>query len=398
MSEEKLKDKLLSLSQEEPSSSGSERGGSRTHNTSRRSRSRSKEKNRSRSPKSTSRRHSSPNSRSRERKREHERHRSSHHRSSKHHHHHRDHRDRDRERERHNDRDRERNYRGNDGRRNRDRISEQQRQELRNKKLVNLGITSNAALAVASQLGNSELGNTDAVAMRAQQMISKQLEAQVAKAKEVTGVELPSYYNPSVINPLKYADQIKKRKLLWGSSGGGTGIRQPVLPSQEDSGNQTGEGNVLQSVKSHEETMQSRRSLFEASTKKPEKKESFNKWETTNFGDDKANDKFRRLMGIKGATSNAQDVNKHPSTVAGPGDKTKFFQEQEAQYERARAITHTQRGLGLGFSGAVQQQPEHSSNVHSSHGNFSDKSPMELNASNSQRGIGEKLGFIKKSI
>ena len=387
------------MSQEEPSSSGSERDGNRApHISSRKSRSGSREKNRSQSPKSTSRRRSRSRSRSRERKRDNDRRRSTHHRSSKHHHRHqhRDHRDRDRERERHDGRDR--NYRGNDGRRNRDRISEQQRQELRNKKLVNLGITSSAVLDIASQVANSELGSTDAVAIRAQQMISKQLEAQVAKAKEVTGVELPSYYNPSVINPLKYADQIKKRKLLWGSSGGGTGIRQPEQPLQEDSGAQAGAGNSSQYVKSHEETMQSRRSLFETSTKKPEKKESFNKWETTNFGDDKANDKFRRLMGIKGATSNAQDVNKHPSTVAGPGDKTKFFQEQEAQYERARAITHTQRGLGLGFSGAVQQQPEHSSNVHSSHGNFSDKSPMELNASNSQRGIGEKLGFIKKSI
>merc|ERR1719270_2198694 len=28
-------------------------------------------------------------------------------------------------------------------------------------------------------------------------------------------------------------------------------------------------------------------------------KQSFNKWENTNFGDNKANNKFRRLMGIK---------------------------------------------------------------------------------------------------
>jgi len=30
-------------------------------------------------------------------------------------------------------------------------------------------------------------------------------------------VELPKYYNPTAINPLKYAEQIKKRQLLWGS-------------------------------------------------------------------------------------------------------------------------------------------------------------------------------------
>ena len=196
------------LSQEEPLSSGSDRGGNKKHHP-KRSRSRSRDRSRrSSSPKSHSRKRSRSRSKSRER-RDHDRHRSSHHRSSKHRHHHRDHRDR--HRDKYDGRDR--NYRGNDGRRNRERISEDHRQELRNKKLVNLGITSDAVLAAAAQSGSLD-GNSDAVAIRAQQMISKQLEAQVAKAKELTGVELPSYYNPSVINPLKYADQIKKRKLL----------------------------------------------------------------------------------------------------------------------------------------------------------------------------------------
>merc|ERR1711981_1316403 len=67
--DEKLKDKLLSLSQEEPSSSGSERSGNRAHHTSsRRSRSQSKEKNRrSHSPKATSRRRSKSRTRPRSR-------------------------------------------------------------------------------------------------------------------------------------------------------------------------------------------------------------------------------------------------------------------------------------------------------------------------------------------
>ena len=381
------------LSQEEPSSSGSERGISRKQRSSK-SRSRSRERSRkSSSPKSTSRRRS--RSRSHERKRDHDRHRSSHHRSSKHHRHHRDHRDR----ERHNGRDRERSYRSNDGRRSRDRISEDQRQELRNKKLVNLGITSDAVLAAAAQSGTLDAGSTDAVAMRAQLMISKQLEAQVAKAKEITGVELPSYYNPSVINPIKYADQIKKRKLLWGSRGGGTGIQQP-LNSQEDYTAQIGQGPSTMPGKSHDDTMQARKNIFESSTKKPEK-ESFNKWETTNFGDDKANDKFRRLMGIKSTVSDACDEgNKNPSAVSAVGDKTtKFFKEQELQYERARAITHTQRGKGFGFSDVIQQQqPEHPSSTYALHGNSSTRPSTESSATNSQKGIGEKLGFVKKSF
>lgn len=383
LSEERLQDKLLLLSQEPSSSSGDYGGSSKQY--SRRSRSRSKDRNRrSSSPKSHSRRRSRSRSRSRERKKDHDRHRSSHHRSSKHHHH-RDHRDR--HRDKYDGRDR--NYRGNDGRRNRDRISEDHRQELRNKKLVNLGITSDAVLAAAAQSGSFDSGNSDAVAMRAQQMISKQLEAQVAKAKELTGVELPSYYNPSVINPLKYADQIKKRKLLWGSSGGGTGVKQS--DATQEAPNPVEHNTYAKS--SHEDTMQARKSIFAATAKKPEpvEKQSFNKWETTNFGDDKANDKFRRLMGIKSSTVPTSSDDKNPSAVTAVGDKTaKFFHEQEVQYERARAFTHTQRGTGFGFSECVQQQSEPSQPT--------SQNNVDTSSTHPQRSIGEKLGFVKKSL
>ena len=30
-----------------------------------------------------------------------------------------------------------------------------------------------------------------------------------------TGVEIPSYYTVGAINPVKYAEQVQKRKLLW---------------------------------------------------------------------------------------------------------------------------------------------------------------------------------------
>lgn len=36
-----------------------------------------------------------------------------------------------------------------------------------------------------------------------------------AKAQELTGVEVPKFYNPAAINPLKFAEQQQKRKLLW---------------------------------------------------------------------------------------------------------------------------------------------------------------------------------------
>lgn len=37
-----------------------------------------------------------------------------------------------------------------------------------------------------------------------------------SQAQELTGVAVPKYYNPASVNPLKYAEQVQKRKLLWG--------------------------------------------------------------------------------------------------------------------------------------------------------------------------------------
>lgn len=49
------------------------------------------------------------------------------------------------------------------------------------------------------------------------------MEEQVEKVKTATGIQLPSYYNPIAVNPTKYAEQIQKRRLLWGNKD-----KQPV--------------------------------------------------------------------------------------------------------------------------------------------------------------------------
>lgn len=41
------------------------------------------------------------------------------------------------------------------------------------------------------------------------------MAAMHAKAEELTGVAVPKFYNPAAINPLKFAEQQQKRKLLW---------------------------------------------------------------------------------------------------------------------------------------------------------------------------------------
>lgn len=43
------------------------------------------------------------------------------------------------------------------------------------------------------------------------------MEAQFAEVQKNTGVTLPSYYNPATMNPLKIAEQERKKRLLWGN-------------------------------------------------------------------------------------------------------------------------------------------------------------------------------------
>ncbi|OWR55108.1 arginine/serine-rich coiled-coil protein 2 isoform X2 [Danaus plexippus] len=108
---------------------------------------------------------------------------------------------------------------------------------------------------------------------------------------------LPPYYNPAAVHSNKALDQ--KRKLLW----------------------------------SHKEKSESTAAC----------------WSGARFAQDadgKQVSKFMRLMGIKDAAATA----KPEAAVADPNKKQEeLFQAMQAQYEVARATTHTMRGVGLGF-------------------------------------------------
>ncbi|XP_050331939.1 arginine/serine-rich coiled-coil protein 2 isoform X3 [Bactrocera neohumeralis] len=119
-------------------------------------------------------------------------------------------------------------------------------------------------------------------------------------------IQLPSYYNPNVINPNKYAEQVQKRKLLWGA-------------------------------KKAEDTAA--------------------KWGNAQFSQDtdgKVASKFMRLMGIKGSgPSKSEEVVEQkvvPSVAPDVKSREVMFSNMEQQYEVARQATHTMRGVGLGFS------------------------------------------------
>jgi hypothetical protein len=81
-------------------------------------------------------------------------------------------------------------------------------------------------------------------------------------------------------------------------------------------------------------------------------------WKNTAFTDDsdgKMSAKFKRLMGMKDNEAAVSSSGGSSGTGANADTDTvkkldEYFANLEKQYEVARATTHTQRGLGLGFS------------------------------------------------
>ncbi|XP_050523349.1 uncharacterized protein LOC126895477 isoform X2 [Daktulosphaira vitifoliae] len=159
-----------------------------------------------------------------------------------------------------------------------------------------------------------------------QLLLQQTMEAQVEKVKTQTGIQLPSYYNPIAVNPNKYAEQIQKRKLLWG---------------HKQNSNQESETQVVEN--------------------QPTATNSNNTakiWQSTKFGDQdgKVTAKFKRLMGIKDdGQSTDNQANQQGQSKDIIKKQEEMFHSMESQYEVARMATHTHRGLGLGF-GTFQQR------------------------------------------
>lgn len=79
-----------------------------------------------------------------------------------------------------------------------------------------------------------------------------------------------------------------------------------------------------------------------------------NKWEAAKFSQDndgKVASKFLRLMGMKNVPAAATNTNTESSDEIDPSVKKReqMFSKMEQQYEIARQVTHTMRGMGLGF-------------------------------------------------
>lgn len=145
-----------------------------------------------------------------------------------------------------------------------------------------------------------------------QMLMQKTMSDKIQEVKKTTGIELPKYYNPAVMNPTRYAEQIQKRRLLWGNKS-----KEPE-PEATVSSSSTAPG-IVPKI-----------------------------WQATKFAQDndgKVASKFKRLMGIKEDTPVAKEV----VTTESLKKQEEMFHSMEAQYEVARAATHTMRGVGLGF-------------------------------------------------
>lgn len=77
----------------------------------------------------------------------------------------------------------------------------------------------NCLLLVLERLGieiKAPPGTDQSASLTPQQLLQRSVDEQVQQVKASTGIEFPKYYNPSAMNPARYAEQMQKRKLLWG--------------------------------------------------------------------------------------------------------------------------------------------------------------------------------------
>lgn len=173
---------------------------------------------------------------------------------------------------------------------------------------------SNLPLNVPNPLVALATGPKDRVTP--QQALAQTMAAMHQKAQELTGVAVPSYYNPAAVNPLKYAEQLKKRKLLWSKA-----------PKETTAEAEQSEMKTVQSVA---------------------------QWTGSSFAadsDGKVAAKFRKLMGIKEEDkmllADNLDISKLSEEQRRRQDE--LFQQLDKEYAFARMTTHTHRGIGLGF-------------------------------------------------
>ncbi|XP_069949921.1 arginine/serine-rich coiled-coil protein 2 isoform X2 [Cherax quadricarinatus] len=235
--------------------------------------------------------------------------------------------------------------------------------------------------------------------LTAAELLKRSMEAQMVEVQKQTGIALPSYYNPAAMNPMKFAEQERKKKLLWGnknkaadtpagnSAAEGAASNTPASLNLHPGGSgMGGMGSGMNSLRPNlgGECAASAAAAATATATAGSTGASSGQaalWANTRFSNDrdgKMAEKFRRLMGVKSADTavaapymcsppassklgeSAPAGNKE-SCVGGSGGRENpgmdilqkqetMFTSMERQYEMARIATHTHKGFGLGFT------------------------------------------------
>ncbi|XP_050729175.1 arginine/serine-rich coiled-coil protein 2-like isoform X2 [Eriocheir sinensis] len=227
--------------------------------------------------------------------------------------------------------------------------------------------------------------------LTAAELLKRSMEAQVVEVQKQTGITLPSYYNPAAMNPMKFAEQERKKKLLWGNKN-----KTPPTPTPAPQANPTENPRPMNTgfggmnFGPRFPTMPISRAPQTPTTPTTQAGASGSSggqaalWANTRFSNDrdgKMAEKFRRLMGVKDQEGPIRNMipaatglimvqdseigEAAPSSstkegTGGNGSKDKgidilqkqetMFSSMERQYEMARIATHTHKGFGLGFT------------------------------------------------
>jgi len=214
----------------------------------------------------------------------------------------------------------------------------------------------------------------------------------------LTGVAVPKYYNPAAVNPLKFAEQVKKRKLLWSKKDSkavslfiiillciivvytldqiyyqllcilwirytinycvyfGSDILSIIVYTLDQIYYQLlcinyPDFNFFQEAEAAAAAHQAALAKAAEEGQQSGSKSGSSQWKSTAFLEDKDGRmaaKFRKLMGIKDAESSG--TNPDEGTEETIKKQQELFNQLDREYQFARMTTHTHRGIGLGFT------------------------------------------------
>jgi len=249
---------------------------------------------------------------------------------------------------------------------------------------VAAAVPSDEASAAKSGKFDWESAAVDVLKNKGSSMKTARLKKKVMKAYwdsagkgQQLGAEEKSKLESKMLKKLKKSDKIEfgeESSKLVGVEDPASSNEDEVLVTgadkEEDKGLKDEVAQMLSALKSEVKSENKENGIgssgsgtsFQGETSTPQ---SFNQWESANLGDDGANEKFRRLMGLGksskpsgglfGSLKKSPAPSKHGSSVADRDQVSKMFSQQEQQFKQA---VGAKRGAGFGFGAKEEPKPQ----------------------------------------